>query len=1014
MRRGPDIHIHIDKKMRYLTIIAMFLFCIQINTTGQSRIVKDFMPACDSLAERLSERSGVDGKLKLKAVMKRGKALDFYFTETLSDFPLYNGDVKWLRQNLKGLFPENYSGYSLGVIYTRQTNVEKLQMPRLGSSGKPVKNDYRISVQGKQAPIVTSLGTIQFTKGMANRHIALWQSHGRYYDQTADKWQWQRPCMFQTCEDMFTQGFVLPYLVPMLENAGAYVLLPRERDTQVNEVIIDNNPTCGVRGAGKYHETGKWQDAGSGFADSKEIYFDKENPFTAGTSRQIQCAGPKSNARATASWTPEIPQRGEYAVYVSYKTLRNSTSAAHYTVTHLGGKSEFIVNQKMGGGTWVYLGTFEFEKGTSGGVSLDNKLLEGHSYEIGTVVTADAVRFGGGMGNIARGASVTSEEEIVSEPVISGLPRYAEGARYYLQWSGADSTIYYQNDGNHDYRDDFMSRGDWVEWISRGSDINPRTDGGLKIPVDLSLGFHSDAGVTPDDSIVGTLAIYTHRSEGKTKLPSGEDRLTSRMYADIVQSQIVNDLRHGYDSLWTRRSLWDRSYRESRTPSCPAMLLELLSHQNFADMRFGHDPSFKFTVSRAVYKGMLKYLSNRYGCDYAVQPLPVSHIGVEFGDGATAVVSWKPVMDPLEQTAAPSGYIVYRRTADGGFDNGTKVKAEPDGNGYIHYKTKITGGEITSFKVRAYNDGGLSFPSETVSIGMPANAPKGGTVLIVNNFDRVSGPSSFDSGSRAGFDNRHDSGVSYIKDITFVGEMYDFRRKSEWVSNDSPGFGASYPDMAGEIVAGNTFDYTPIHGKAILEAGHPYISCSNERFSSDTLICSGIWAIDLICGKQMSTTLGKETRHEVFPDALQEAIIKFTQEGGNMIISGAYIGSDQSTANHKTFINKTLGYKHAASNATRRGAAKPYPCPDMPAMPDIQIVMDQNSDIYCVESPDGITPAAKSGRIIFRYSDSGISAGVAYKGDGYKCVIFGFPLETLKTPEMTTNLIINSLEYFKR
>ena len=86
----------------------------------------------------------------------------------------------------------------------------------------------------------------------------------------------------------------------------------------------------------------------------------------------------------------------------------------------------------------------------------------------------------------------------------------------------------------------------------------------------------------------------------------------------------------------------------------------------------------------------------------------------------------------------------------------------------------------------------------------------------------------------------------------------------------------------------------------------------------------------------------------------------------------------------------------------------------MPAMPDIQIVMDQNSDIYCVESPDGITPAAKSGRIIFRYSDSGISAGVAYKGDGYKCVSFGFPLETLKTTEMTTNLIINSLEYFKR
>jgi hypothetical protein len=42
---------------------------------------------------------------------------------------------------------------------------------------------------------------------------------------------------------MFTQSFVLPFLVPMLENAGAYVMLPRERDTQVNEVVVDNDST---------------------------------------------------------------------------------------------------------------------------------------------------------------------------------------------------------------------------------------------------------------------------------------------------------------------------------------------------------------------------------------------------------------------------------------------------------------------------------------------------------------------------------------------------------------------------------------------------------------------------------------------------------------------------------------------------------------------------------------------------------------------------------------------------
>lgn len=39
------------------------------------------------------------------------------------------------------------------------------------------------------------------------------------------------------------------------------------------------------------------------------------------------------------------------------------------------------------------------------------------------VVCADAVRFGGGMGNIERGGET------------SGMPRYLEGARYSAQWA---------------------------------------------------------------------------------------------------------------------------------------------------------------------------------------------------------------------------------------------------------------------------------------------------------------------------------------------------------------------------------------------------------------------------------------------------------------------------------------------------------------------------------------------------------------------------------------------------
>ncbi len=49
------------------------------------------------------------------------------------------------------------------------------------------------------------------------------------------------------------------------------------------------------------------------------------------------------------------------------------------------------------------------------------------------------------------------------------------------------------------------------------------------------------------------------------------------------------------------------------------MLLELLSHQNLADQRYGFDPRFRFHVSRAVYKGILRYLATASGTDYVVQ-----------------------------------------------------------------------------------------------------------------------------------------------------------------------------------------------------------------------------------------------------------------------------------------------------------------------------------------------------------------------------------------------------------
>lgn len=237
-------------------------------------------------------------------------------------------------------------------------------------------------------------------RGLTNCHIALWQSHGKYFKNDKNEWSWQRPRLFCTTEDLFTQSFVVPYLIPMLENAGAVVFTPRERDWQKREVIVDNDTDS--PGSIYYEDTNRrsrWKEGmGTGFAQLKQVYLDGENPFNDGSVR-IAPTTQRKKAQTFAEWIPNIPETGRYAVYVSYRTQPESVTDAKYLVFHKGGVTEFTVNQQMGGGTWVYLGTFEFDKGNNdyGMVVLSNE-----SREQG-VVCADAVRFGGGMGNIARG-----------------------------------------------------------------------------------------------------------------------------------------------------------------------------------------------------------------------------------------------------------------------------------------------------------------------------------------------------------------------------------------------------------------------------------------------------------------------------------------------------------------------------------------------------------------------------------------------------------------------------------
>lgn len=861
--------------------------------------------------------------------------------------------VRFYYKRLAKALPRPYNKYKL-TIMAGGLPIEQLVAGSKCEKGMPNawgKTEY------EGAPWVMNDSRPYFVShGLFDRHLSLWASHGRYYDGKKDRWKWQRPNLFGTTEDLFTQTIVIPYLVPMLENAGAVVFTPRERDWQKNEVIVDNGGRGYVEDSGK--ET--WKTAQEkGFAYHAGTYRDGENPFTQGTVRAV-----KATKKADVSWAsyqPNIPQGGKYAVYVSYQSLKNSVSDAQYIVMHKGQRTVFKVNQQMGGGTWVYLGTFDFDRGNN---EFNRVVVTNSSSESG-VVTTDAVRFGGGMGNIERGGSC------------SGMPRCLEGARYSAQWAGAPYSVYSSKNGSDDYGDDINVRSNMTNWLAGGSTYVPTLEG-KKVPIELSLAVHSDAGYTTvNDSIIGSLAICT-TSFNDGRLNSGVSRMVSHDFADSLLTGLQRDISGKYRK-WTRRYLLDRNYSETRKPEVPSAIIETMSHQNFADMRRGLDPNFRFTLARSLYKTILRFVNGNHSVPSVVQPLPVSNFRIERNSSGGLRLSWIAEKDEQEPTAVPTSYIVYTSEDGMGFDNGTVVYTSS-------FDFEAKKGVNYCFKVTALNRGGESFPSETLAAYLSKSA-HAKDILVVDGFSRLSGPAVVDDYSRQGFDLGSDIGVSYGLTAGWNGRQQCFD-KSRAGSEGEGSLGYCGDELAGRFIMGNNRDGSVCHVKDIAMSGaYNVVGCSLEALDNNLVKLDHYNLVDIAFGLQRNDGHSLVV-YKTFSETLQSKLRSYAKSGGRILVSGAYVGSDMTQPHERSFMSDVLkttftGTDTNAGNNMVDGLGLSF-----------DIIRQINDRHFAATSVDRIAACDGRSFAAMRYQD-GSTAGVAYDGTDYKSFVMGYPYECI-------------------
>lgn len=503
------------------------------------------------------------------------------------------------------------------------------------------------------------------------------QCHGWQWYSSLGRFSTQRGILWETVEDFHNPEAHNQFLVAYVENAGMAVYTAKERDLQTRMAIADND------GAG-YTETGAgFTNGAAGFA-ARTTYTLGTNPFSLGTTRSFPADG-----GGVARWQPTVPAPGHYAVYVSWKSNSGHASDAHYRITHPGGQFDRYFDQRVHGSTWQYVDTLWL--GDPQSLTVE---LIGDSNQAGKLLSADAVRIGGGVGDVVRNGATT------------GRPRWEEAALLHTQFNGAPQSVYHSAG---DASSDPSARSRWASWEKpSGEDA-------------VFVSWHSNAA---SGTARGTVTYHTG-SECSASAVSGSSNL-----ARLLNIEIVSQLRAGWDPNWQDRATNTACFGElnpAYNNKMPAALVELAFHDNETDNAFLREPVFRRDAARGMYRGLVRYFAERDGVTPRYLPEPPTHVAAVHDSTGRIRVSWRSGPTGAPNGDAAQSYIVQTSRDGRAWDEGFAVTGT----------TTLVDAPLAQlyYRVIGVNDGGHSFPSEVV--GARRSPERQAPVLVVGAFDRL-------------------------------------------------------------------------------------------------------------------------------------------------------------------------------------------------------------------------------------------------------------------------------------
>ena len=516
--------------------------------------------------------------------------------------------------------------------------------------------------------------------------------HGWQWSSALNRWATDRGDNNEIVEDFGNQDQIT-YYADYLLRAGATVVPLRPVGNQLNEVVLDND-SPGVT------YSGAWSNS------TFSVYYD-EDYGSSTDSVSYRFSSINASETAVATYTPNIPEAGFYPVYTWVLDSSNRTDQLYRINSSDGGVTEIRVDHRKVGKGWVYLGTYHFDAGTSGNVEISNQSTAG-----GSVVIADAIRFGNGMGDMLDGNSGVGHPS----GVISGQPREDENT---LMWT-------WRAIGEGTSPSSVVGTGNVSAPHLMAEHMNNNSNA---FGDSVYIGFHSNAGGGR-----GADGLFTNSPALRTP--------NQVALAQYVSAQINDDmfaLNGQFEHNWSQSGASTVSFINfgeidgGPGAEMDMTIIETGFHDDVQDAQLMRDPKVRDQMARSTYEATLQYFDNHGGLSTPVsQPsVPVDVAAVAESDG-DITVSWSPGVIGV-QGGTPTAFRVY--VSDNGYSYAGYVEVAGGGAGSYTFDAADLDDSMLYFKVVGVNSGGESPGSSVVAAQKAAN---GKSLLIVDGYDRNS------------------------------------------------------------------------------------------------------------------------------------------------------------------------------------------------------------------------------------------------------------------------------------